>query len=154
MRDAAWRLAAACLLIAVLAGMTLHYGATGVRHDRMAIDGQRLIDYEDNVGRTVFFWGDVIQADGDTMVVDAWSQTITVRTDLDPPAGSAVQIYGRLEPGHEVAPGRVIVSTAPALRYLYVISALGGLFAAAFFLRAWRVDVDELAFVPREADDD
>lgn len=149
MREVIQRLAVAGVLVTALVGMTIHYGAVDARHDRTAIDNQLPGDPDDHVGETVFFWGEAIRSEGGTLLVRVPPWTLAVRTDRDPPAGSAVQVYGRLEPGNEVTPERVIVSPAPRLRYLYAISAVGGLFAAVTFLRTWRFDVSRLAFVPR-----
>lgn len=153
MREVHRRLAAAVVLLALLFATTVHYGALDARHDRTEVDAQRLRDYEANVGEPVFFWGRVVGSDGETLQVRAASRTFGVRTDRDPPPGSAVQVYGRLEPGREVTPERLVVSRPDALGRMYGVSVVGLLLAAAGFLRAWRVDLDRLAFVPREEDD-
>lgn len=146
------RVAFATVLVAVLLLMTVHYGAVDARHDRRALGVHRVTDYDEHVGETAFVWGRVVRSEGETLVVRVSSQTLSVRTDSAAPPGSAVQIYGRLEPGRVVAPERVIVSRSSALGYLYAVSAVGGLLAAAAFLRTWRFDRDRLAFVPREGD--
>ena len=150
MREDTRRLVAAGVLVFALVAMTVHYGAVDADHDRLAMDGQRLANYEANVGETVFFWGEVVGRDGGALVVDARSMNLAVRTEREVAPGSALQVYGRLEPGHVVVPERLVVSRASNLRYLYLVSAVGGLVAAVAFLRTWRVDLDRRAFVPPE----
>lgn len=152
MREVHRRVAFAGVLLAVLLSMTVHYGAVDARHDRTAIGIQQLSEYDEHVGETVFFWGRVVGSEEGVLVVRASSQTLSIRTDRAPPPGSAVQIYGRLEPDSVVTPERVIVSKASNLRYLYAVSAVGGFLAAVVFLRTWRFDPERLAFVPREGD--
>lgn len=146
------RLALAGVLLVVLLSMTVHYGAVDARHDRTAIGSQQLSEYDEHVGETVFYWARVVRSEDGLLVVRVSSRTLSVRTDRAPPPGSAVQVYGRLEPDGVVTPERLVVSRSSNLRYLYAVSAVGGLLAAVAFLGTWRFDPDRLAFVPREGD--
>lgn len=153
MREPTRRLVAAGGLLALLLAMTLHYGAVDARHDQSDAGRRAIVAYDRHVGETVYFWGRVVSADGDSMVVSAGDRTLLVRWEGEAPPGAAVQVYGRLEPGGVVTAERVVVSPAAGLRYLYAVSVVGLAVAAVGFLREWRFDRDRLAFVPREGDD-
>lgn len=152
MREVHRRVALAGVLLVVLLSMTVHYDAVAARHDRTAMGSRQLSEYDEHVGDTAYFWARAVRSEAGVLVVRASDRTLSVRTDLAPPPGSAVQVYGRLGPDGVVTPERVIVSRSSNLRYLYAVSAVGGLLAAAAFLGTWQFDPERLAFVPREAD--
>ena len=153
MCEVARRLAVGALLLSALLAMTVHYGAVDDRNDPAAVGIGMVEHHEAHVGETIFFWGRVVGPDSDALRVRASSRTLRVLTDRTPPAGSAIQVYGRLEPGGVVDPDRVIVSQSANLRSLYAVSAVGALLAAGAFLRTWSVDRGSHAFVPRGEDD-
>lgn len=65
--------------------------------------------------------------------------------------GAVVQVYGTFEAPERVAADRVVADVRHAgdRRYVYATSVVGGLSAAAYFVRHWRVDTRTLRFRPR-----
>lgn len=153
------------VLSAVLLGLCVHYGTTyddawpHPTGDQLAGGG------DEYVGDHVLLFGDVQSVHEDSITIHVTDDhgdvaaALEVRnvetTDLEP--GGVVQVYGVLESdstgahdGTMDAEEIVVVNSSPdAATYKYVASALGGLFAAGFFLRHWRIDLRWLRFEPR-----
>jgi hypothetical protein len=158
------RVAIVAVLLVVLGGLCVHYGAT----------------YDDNwphpTGDQIqeqgleAFTGDRVLLFGEVRAVDADAETITIRVvdDNDEVAaelevrgvndnvapGGVVQVYGVLESGAVMDADRtVVVNRDPsATTYKLVTSVIGLLLAVGYFLRQWRFDIQRLAFEPRPAD--
>jgi threonine synthase len=111
-------------------------------------------------GQHVLLFGEVDRqtADGFIMTVEDDSGTVIRRVhvngvDADVASGSVVQVYGQLSDGGTVQTAdSVVVVTAGSgdHRYKLLTSLLGGLLAAGWFLRQWRIDLRALRFVSRE----
>ncbi|MFC7231560.1 hypothetical protein ACFQMM_09345 [Saliphagus sp. GCM10025308] len=85
--------------------------------------------------------------DADEVVLE-----LTVHGPTEPvEPGGVVQVYGILEGDRTMTPdGFVVVNESPtATRYKHLASLLGGLLAAAYFLRQWRINVAGIGFEPR-----
>ncbi|KDE59103.1 hypothetical protein EL22_24620 [Halostagnicola sp. A56] len=159
------RLALGIVLSLALLGLCIHYGAayddawphpTG---DQLAAHGS---EYD---GERVLLFGDVQTVAGNRIAIHVTDDGGDVAADLEVRGvdtaglepGGVVQIYGTLEfeetrthDGTVLADEVVVVNASPrAGAYKYVASGLGGLFAAGFFLRYWRIDIRQLRFVPR-----
>ncbi|SFS73454.1 hypothetical protein [Halostagnicola kamekurae] len=159
------RLALGIVLSLALLGLCVHHGAayddawphpTG---DQLAADGS---EYD---GEGVLLFGDVRAVEEDGISIHVTDDSGDVAADLEVRGvdttgiepGGVVQVYGTLEfdgadarDGTVMAEKVVVVNASPrASVYKYAASALGGLFAAGFFLRHWRIDSRNLRFVPR-----
>ncbi len=145
------RVLAFLVLSGLLFGMFVHYGAAAPRHDDSPSATALGNAYAAHVGDHIYRWAEVTAVQDDTIVVRSGSLTLTV---LDRPPtvdeGDTVQIDGRLAPDHRVIPDRIVVSDARGLTAMYLISALGGLWAAGFFFRQWSVDWQSVTFTFRE----
>ncbi|AHF98933.1 hypothetical protein HALLA_08715 [Halostagnicola larsenii XH-48] len=159
------RLALGIALSLVVLGLCVHYGATyddAWPHPT----GDQLAESQDKyVGERVLLFGDVQSVHEDSITIHVTDDhgdvaaALEVRNvdtdDIEP--GGFVQVYGVFESeetdahdGTMRADEIVVVNSSPnAATYKHVVSALGGLFAAGFFLRHWRIDLRRLRFEPR-----
>jgi hypothetical protein len=146
----------ALLGLVVLAGV--HYDSAEPRHLDQPTQDELAADYDRYVGQEALLFGTVLDRG------DGWL-SIRVESDRGPfevrvtevpdgvavDPGGAVQVYGPLEDGREIAATDVVVvNEGPSsLAYKYAVSLAGvGLFLVAF-ARYWTVDWRELAVVPR-----
>jgi hypothetical protein len=146
-------------LVTCTLGLCVHYGAT-YDHNWPQPTGDQLAENPDGWdGQTVLLFGEVEHQtpDGLVMTIEDDSETVvrtvTVRgTSVDVEPGGVVQVYGRLsEQGtvQDAESGVVVNESSDDSVYKLLASLLGGLVAAGFFLRYWRIDVRRLQFVPR-----
>ena len=105
-------------------------------------------------GETVHIWGEGPTADSGTVVVtaDSLSLRVTGPTAGDVAVGDQIQVYGRLATDRRLIATAYDVQSPGGLRRMYLVSIVGIALAAGAFLRRWRVDIDQLAFVPREGE--
>lgn len=145
------RVVAFIVLAGLLFGLFVHYGAAAPRHDDSPTGPALNNSYETHIGDHIYRWARITAVRDETIVVRSGSLTLTV-LDRPPTAeeGDAVQIDGRLAQDHRVVPDRIVVSDARKLTYMYVISAIGGLWAAGFFYRQWTVDWQSYSITSRE----
>lgn len=159
------RLALGIILSLVVFGLCVHYGATYDDAWPHPTGDQLAEGQEEYVGERVLLFGDVQSAHEDSITIHVTDDhgdvaaALEVRNvdtdDLNP--GGFVQVYGVLESdetdahdGTMRADEIVVVNSSPGTAtYKHVVSALGGLFAAGFFLRHWRIDLRRLRFEPR-----
>lgn len=113
-------------------------------------------------GQQALLFGEVLSTDHDqqTAVIEIQEipqVTVTV-TNIRPEqldqieTGASIQVFGTLEDDSSiiVADNIVIDYRGPADRlYVYATSILGGLLAAGYFLRYWRIEWRQLRFTPR-----
>lgn len=156
MRDGLRRIVAVGILLALLAAMTVHYGAVAADdgHDTTQVDARKLAHYEDHVGERLYFWARVVNANEEKLVVRSAGRTLTVEgADARATPGDVVQVYGTVRSNGEVTADRVIVSKRPNLHYLYAVSAVGLLLVIAAFFREWDIQWRRLLVTPLEDDD-
>lgn len=119
-------------------------------------------EYESYVGSETLLWGAVQSVDRDTGTATIRLETpagpleLSVTDfDADVEPGGVVQVYGTLQPGHTIeATNVVVVNPAGASATLkYAVSAVGAVLVLVLFLRRWRPDTGQWAFVPREDED-
>ncbi len=148
------RLATVLVLCVALGGLVVGFGSqfngTDAYPDAAAIDA----NYDAHVGETVHIWGEVTTADSGTVVVtaDSLSLRVTGPTAGDVAVGDQIQVYGRLATDRRLIATAYDVQSPGGLRRMYLVSIVGIALAAGAFLRRWRVDIDQLAFVPREGE--
>lgn len=114
-------------------------------------------DYEAHVGEQVHLWGDIVAANEQRGVVFSTETLELTLTNVSPTAvdaGVRVQVYGELRPDRQMTVTRVVAARSGSRRWLYGVSVVGVGVATVAFLRQWRFDTDELAFVPREENDE
>jgi len=148
------------VLLLLLTGVCVQYAAAD--HWSYPSTDDIASEPEAHDGETVLLFG-VVRAVDETsaeIVVFAGTDPKLELTVVDAPAtvtgnvevGGSVQIYGTLREGSSVvvADG-VVVDFRHAIDrfYAYGTSILGGILAALYFLRHWRVDVRTLRFRPR-----
>lgn len=141
---------AVCLLAFHLAGFAAAFGGSAAYPHT----GEIAAAYDERVGESVHLWGRVVAADADGFVLRAGALRLRVHTATPVDAGDYVQVYGTLRPDRELDARRVISRSPGERRYTYAVSALSLPVVAAAFLRHWRPNVVELAFVARSADGD
>lgn len=85
---------------------------------------------------------------GQFTLVDATDQLRNVDGSLE--VGDRVTAFGTLEDDSTLAVEHGLTQEPSATRYMYVVSAIGGLWVAGRFFQGWRFDRATLAFVPRD----
>ncbi|MDJ1430840.1 DNA-binding protein [Halostagnicola sp. A-GB9-2] len=161
------RLAVGFILSLALLGLCVHYGATSDESWPHPTGDQLAENQDEYVGERVLLFGDVqtigdgtitihVTDDDGDVAAELEVRNVEPDNDLDP--GGFVQVYGVLETesttsldGYMDAEELVVVNQSPdATLYKHVVSAIGGLLAAGFFLRHWRIDYRQLRFEPRD----
>ncbi|QCC46844.1 hypothetical protein DV707_03705 [Halobellus limi] len=137
-------------LIALVVGFGLQFNGSDAYPDPEAIDDE----YPSHVGERVHLWGEVVETGDGTVVLAADPLRFAVS---DPPPravdpGDSVQVYGTLRPDRRMETTAYDVQSTGRIGYMYGVSVLGALLAAAGFLRRWRVDRSGWRFVPREGE--
>jgi hypothetical protein len=144
-------LAGLCLAaVALVVGFGAAFNGTDAYPDAGEIDA----DYDAHVGETVHLWGEVTAIESGDVIVAAGTLSLRV-TDPGPrdvAVGDQVQVYGRLTPDRRLVTTAYDVQSPGALRNMYAVSVVGIALAGGAFLRRWRVDTDQWAFVPREGE--
>lgn len=152
------RLLAFALILGVLAGLCLHYGATASAHDPYPETGDLATDYDAHVGEEALVFGEVA-------AVDDGANSASIRVDsADGPfeltvrdfttaieSGGLVQVHGTLRPDRTIEPDTVEVvnPSGSSDLYKYAVSAVGAVLVLVVFLRRWRLNTDSHAFEVR-----
>ncbi|MFB6139697.1 MAG: hypothetical protein ABEJ26_04600 [Halosimplex sp.] len=153
-----WRAVGVVALLAAVAGLCVHYGATAEDHHPYPTTDDLATNYDAYVGEDVRLFGTVESvddaADRGAIRVESGEGDfrMTVREfDARVRPGGVVQVYGRLEADRTIAATSVaVVNPADGSKtYKYVVSAVGAALAVVLFFRHWRVDPSALAFEPK-----
>ncbi|USZ71503.1 DNA-binding protein [Natronosalvus halobius] len=147
-----------CLLAAV--GLAVHYGATYDENWPHPTGDQLEGNVDDYTGERILLFGEVHAVEDDALVVHVTNDAddvvleLTVHGSTPVEPGGVVQVYGVLEADQTMTPDEVVVVNAnpSRTRYKHLVSLLGGLLVAGYFLRHWRVDVARVGFEPRHRD--
>lgn len=118
-------------------------------------------DYDGYVGRPVQAAGTVVRTDPVVIAADyryyaagdvhagTIDLTLTgVRTDVG--RGEALRVFGVLRPDRTIDAGTVLTVPAVNFAYMYVVSALAGLWVFGRLVRDWRIDPRRGALTCRE----
>jgi len=153
------RLAALCVLFAVLAVLLFWYGVPTPPDPQLGqvpTADHLATDADAYVGQPVQVTGTVVGTD--PVVVEAgyeyWSENryrtgtlelaVTgLTTDVTP--GQTLQVYGTLRDDRTIDATNSSVRTAGSRTFMYGISALAGVWVLARFVRGWTVDWDTFA---------
>lgn len=152
------RLAALALLVALLGVAAVAHGTLEPDPDRHRYpDNEHLAeDYGAHVGERAVLSGTVVETDPlvvrEQLPGGAEQELTLTGVDADATRGDSVWFYGTVRPDRTVEVATAAVRAPWELRYMYVVSALGGLLVLGRFLRQWRFDRSRLAFVPRTGD--
>jgi hypothetical protein len=149
------RLAALCVLFALLGGLLVAHGVVEpdpAYHDYP--ENEHLVaDYDSYVGSGAIVSGRVVSTD--PVVIQAGNsrgdEVELTLTGIDAEAGDLVWTYGVARPDHTVAVETAVVRSDWEIRYMYVVSALGGVLVLGRTLNRWRLVPSRLACVPRES---
>ncbi|MFC4247704.1 hypothetical protein ACFOZ7_12130 [Natribaculum luteum] len=156
------RLLAALVLLAVLAGFLVWDGTATADPSLNQFPDDEAVVNEPRayVDERVVLGGRVVDTDpvvveishtGDSRTVTLEDVDATVQNaDRALKRGDEVSAFGTLENPSTLATERTIVRESWELQYMYVVSLLGGLWVLGRFVRGWRFDREQLAFVPRE----
>lgn len=156
----AYRSLAIVLLLLLIGGLCVQYAATD--HWSYPSAEEIASDPQTHDGDTVFLFGEVESVDSDRGTIGlVTGDNPEIRFTIeDAPssstdgleAGGSIQVYGTLrEEASVVVAEKVVVDYRHARDRLYVYgtSILGGLLAAGYFLRYWRIDLRGGRFTPR-----
>lgn len=144
------------VLCCVLATLFVGYGATSPDPERNDYANEDLLldDYDAAVGERVEVSGTVASADPVVMTVeDPTGEPLELRvTNVDEPVadGESLRVFGTVEPDATIEAERTLVREPWESTYMYAVSLLGGTWVLVRFVRGWRLDTDEWAFVPRD----
>lgn len=144
-------------LCCVLGALFVGYGATTPDPTRNDYPNERLLieDPDDAVGQQVELSGEVVVVDPVLIAVEnPTGDPLELRvTNVDEPVaeGEELRVFGTVGPDMSIAAQRTLVREPWESSYMYAVSLLGGMWALGRFVRGWRVDTDEWAFVQREA---
>lgn len=155
------RILAGVVLVGLLAACSVWAGATtgDLTESRYPDETDVTSEPAAYVGDRVALGGYVVDTDpvviatrasgyGRFTLVDANAR---LRTDDAPlERGDRVTAFGTLEDDSTLAVERALTRDPSETRYMFVASALGGLWVVGRFVRHWRVDRTGLAIVPRE----
>lgn len=151
------RALAVLALLAVLGALFVGYGATPAdpaRND-YANEEPLLDDYDAAVGESVELSGEVVGVDPVVIVVEnPAGEPLELRiTNVDEPVteGEDLRVFGTVEPDATIEAERTLVREPWESLYMYAASLLGGGWVFVRFVRGWRIDTDEWAFVQRDA---
>lgn len=152
------RVGVTVVLLVVLLGLGVHYGATYDENWPHPTGDQLQEEYDAYVGEQVLLFGEVQTVDDSAIVIHVTDSTDEVAAELtihgvdaDVEPGGTVQVYGVLEADRTMHPDEtVVVDRSPtAFHYKLATSTLGILLAIGFFFRYWRANPRALAFEPR-----
>lgn len=158
-RDHLVRAGVAAVLLCALFALCVHLDATRVDGTDLLVTKEALAaSPEAYDGERVSVWLDVadVTDDGFSTPPLAGTVPLAVRSGAAVEPGDVVQVVGTVRvdgEGPRLDAERIVVHDGDNQRRMYVVSALGALLASGAFLRRWRVDRRELAFVPREGRD-
>jgi hypothetical protein len=142
-------LALAVVCLGLVVGYGLQFNGTTAYPNATAIDA----NYDQRVGDRVHLWTTVVDERDGWVVLGA--DRLRLRATAPPPSavtpGDQVQVLGRLAPDRRFETTAAHVQSSGRVTYMYGVSLVGGVVAAAAFLRRWRVDPTGWRFVPRES---
>ncbi len=113
---------------------------------------------EEYVGEQVILGGFVVDTDPVVIATRASGHGQFVLVDVDTATGNIddpleindrVNTFGTLEDDSTLAVERAITRETSESQYMYLVSALGGLWVVWRFINHWQFDWNTLAFVPR-----
>jgi len=139
------------VLIALQAGMALHYGGQAEQCPNYECYAA---DYDAYVGQTDRVGGPVIDTSPVTIALDyAPGEALELELvgfDRSVTEGTQLGVYGTLAPNRTFRVEDSVVHPPTNQRYMYGISALTMLLVAALGLRYWRFDARRATFVRRD----
>lgn len=165
------RLVLGIVILGVLFGLFVHYGATADDHTRYPGNYDVATAYDSHVGETVQIGVTVRKSAANasgaesgaaggsngtmTVVLRRYESfgRLTVRNaDRTAPPGGTVQVIGTLEPDRTVTAERVLPVNPQSWSeyYKYAVSVVGAALVLAVFFREWRIDVETPGFEVRE----
>ena len=155
------RAVTALVLLAALSGCLVWAGATPGDPVASAYPDEHEVtpSPEAYVGDRVVLGGFVVETDpvviatrasgyGRFTLVDVNDRLLNADRPLE--RDDRVTAFGTLEDDSTLVVERAVTRESSEESYMYLVSALGGLWVAGRFVRQWRVDRSALAFVPRE----
>lgn len=154
----AGRVVVALVLLGVLVGLCVHYGAVEPDRGPYPTTDELDADYDAYVGESMLVFGDVTEIDESTdwatitvsTTTGEFDMTVTGFTATVQPGG-VVQVYGTLEPDRTIAASNVeVVNPAGSSKlYKYGVSAVGAALVLVLFFRSWKLDRESIAFEVR-----
>lgn len=155
------RLLIAAVLLAVILGLCVHYGATYEEGWPYPTGEQLATDYASHVGERALVFGEVRSVTEEEVVVRVLHSPGALTTDLvvegkevealaatEP--GSAVQVYGTLEPDRRMVAEEIVIERDPGeTLYATTASLVGIAVAVGSVARRWRVNVREFRIEAR-----
>ncbi|WP_122089284.1 hypothetical protein [Halalkalicoccus subterraneus] len=150
------RVLAVITLCCVLGALFVGYGATTADPTRNDYPNERLLieDPDDAIGQQVELSGAVVAVDPVVIAVEnPTGDPLELRvTNVNEPVaeGEELRVFGTVESDTSIAAQRTLVREPWESSYMYVVSLLGGTWTLVRFIRGWRIDTDEWAFVQRK----
>lgn len=149
----AGRLAVVCLLLTVLVGEFVWYGAYPPPDPYVNLSGTLLAEgYDRFVGQRALVTASVVSTDPVVLLLDPDDTAVRLTvTGVDRPVvvGDRLRVAGVVQPGYEVRATDFIVVPRWGTTYTYVISAVAALWVLLRVVRQWRLDRRTLALVRR-----
>ena len=148
-------LAVVCCLV-VLGGLFVVHGtiAPDPERNHYASNGELAADYDAHVGDRVVLGGTAAETDPVVLTIgdgsDGEERHLVLEGLEDVTAGEDLWLSGTVQPGETITVERAVVRESWERQYMYVVSFLGGVWVLGRFLREWRFEAREVAFVPRE----
>lgn len=147
------RVAALAILLVVLAGLFVSFGALDPAPDRHAYpdEDDLAADYDAHVGGPASLGGTVVATDPVTIEVghDRGTDRYTVRGAPDVEEGQYLRAFGTVEPERTLAARETVVRDGWEAVYMWAVSVLAALWVLGRAVRHWRVDSDRIGFRPR-----
>ncbi|ELY43644.1 hypothetical protein [Natronorubrum sulfidifaciens] len=158
------RVLAAVILGALLVGSLVWVGATAAEplESQYPDETEVTPEPEAYVGEQVVLGGFVVDTDpvmiatrasgyGQFTLVDVDDRLQNAEGPLEP--DDRVSAFGTLEDESTLVVERATTRQSSETAYMYLVSAIGGLWVVGRFVRGWRFDRRRLAFVPRRRRD-
>jgi hypothetical protein len=152
--SAVGRIVGCVLLLAVLVGLSVSYGAAQDSADQGPIDGGLLAeDYDAHLGAAAVVHGTVVGLD--PVVIEAKAgekgtiQLEIVDHESSPSVGDRLRVYGTVRPDGTIDSRNDIVVPKTGLVYTWSVSFLAGLWVLTRLVQGWRFDVENLAVRPQ-----
>jgi hypothetical protein len=142
------RLLLVCVLLLVLSGTFVAYGALGPAPTRDVFPDSRDLarDYDRHLGERASVGGTVVATDPVVIAAgDGRGGTIeltVVETRRRPALGDDFRVYGTVRPDRTLVARRSVVVPPSGGTYAYVVSALAGLWVLGRVVQYWRLDPD------------
>lgn len=142
------------ILLVVTAGLCVQYAVADLWDYPGSSDVVERPDAHE--GESVFLFATVQEIDGERVTVEWDDHDIDIasvepetRAGLEP--GASIQVDGTVTGPSTVEPDEIVIDYRDVRDLAYVLgtSLLGGLLAAGYFLRHWRLDWRRLRFQPR-----